>query len=247
VQRFVKPGNTVLIKPNIAFANPEAWASATSPGLVRAMAELVLEAGAKRVIVADHTNHESAKCFQRTGIGAALEGLESVKLIGLDQESMFMEATVPYGKALNTVKIAKLIERSDVLINMPCAKSHAGTDVSFGLKNLMGLVWDRAYFHDSTDLHAAIAELATVIRPDLTVLDATRALVTNGPTGPGKVENLGILIAGTEPLAVDIYAAGLTTWNNRSLAPGSISHLAHASQLGLGPLDVSKLNIVIEG
>jgi len=240
---IIKPGHTVLIKPNLAFANPSSWGSGTSPEAIRKVAELCLEAGAKRVIVADHTNHESEKVFLRTGVKQALEDLAEVKLISLDKESMYTEVSVPYGKALSTVKIAKLLKRADVLINLPCAKSHTATDVSLGLKNLMGLIWDRSYFHNSTDLHAAIAELALVIRPDLTIVDATRALVTNGPTGPGKVEALGMFVAGTDPLAVDAYATTLTNWNHRSLNADRVKHLAHASRIGLGSLDLNGYHI----
>ncbi|MFC1569139.1 DUF362 domain-containing protein [bacterium] len=243
IDQYIRPGNTILLKPNLAFANAPAWGTTTSPELIKKVAELCLGAGAKRVIVADHTNHESEKVFKRTGVGEALEGLPNVNLVSLDKESMYTEVTVPYGKALSAVKIAKLVQRADVLINLPCAKSHTATDISFGLKNLMGLIWNREYFHNSTDLHAAIAELAVVIRPHLTILDATRALVTNGPTGPGKVEALNLFIAGKDPLSVDAYSATLANWNNRSLTADSIKHLSHAAQIGLGDLDVTKLKI----
>jgi uncharacterized protein (DUF362 family) len=246
-EQFISPGNVVLIKPNIAFASPAEWGATTSPELIKSLAEICLGAGARRVIVADHTTHDAEKCFERTGIREALAGLEKVSLMALDQENMYIEKKVPYGKAIRSVKIARLIEKTDVLINLPCAKSHSGTDVSFGLKNLMGLIWDRAFFHSSTDLHAAIAELSMVIHPQLTILDASRALVTNGPTGPGKVEKLNTLIAGTRPLAVDACAASLAQWNNRSVLAESVRHLAHASHIGLGEIDMSKLNILRTG
>ena len=128
------------------------------------------------------------------------------------------------------MKIAKLLARCDVFINMPCAKSHAATQVSFGLKNLMGLIFDRTYFHSGTDLHTAIAELATVIKPHITILDATRALVTGGPTGPGKVQDMGTIIAGTNPLAVDVrYEQGKS-----SLAP-SIGVFGASTRIESGP------------
>jgi len=162
----------------------------------------------------------------------------------LNRESFFSEASVPDGKALKSVKTAKLIDRCDVLINLPCAKSHAATDVSFGLKNLMGLIWDRKYFHTSTDLHAGIAELAATIRPQLTILDASRTLVTAGPTGPGKVQELHTVIAGVDPLAVDAYACTLVPWNNRSISAQMVKHLNHASSLGIGEIDLKKLEIL---
>ena len=105
----------------------------------------------------------------------------------------------------------------------------------------MGLIWDRNYFHQGTDLHQGIAELATVIRPHLTIMDATRALVTNGPTGPGKVQDLNTIIAGVDPLAVDAYSLTIANWNNRSLTVDTVKHLAYAADLNVGETDLKKL------
>ncbi len=243
IEKFIHAGDLVLLKPNISFPNPERWGSTTSPAIVSAVARLALQAGARRVIVADNTMQDSALCFEKTGINAEFDGVEKVKLIQLNRESFFSETAVADGKALTSVKIAKLIDRCDVLINLPCAKSHAATDVSFGLKNLMGLIWDRKYFHTGTDLHAGIAELATIIRPHITILDASRALVTAGPTGPGKVQELRTVIAGVDPLAVDAYACTLVPWNNRSISARMVKHLNHASSIGIGEMDLKKLKI----
>jgi len=243
IKKFINPNDMVLIKPNISFPNPKKWGSTTNPEVVKVVVQLVIEAGANRVIVADNTMRDGMICFERTGLIDELKKLEKVKVIPLQRESFFKEIEVPNGNALKSVKIAKLIQRCNVLINLPCAKSHAATDVSFGLKNLMGLIWDREFFHQGTDLHTAIAELSTVIRPQLTILDATRALVTGGPTGPGKIQELNTIIASTDPLAVDAYAASLTNWNNRSTNAQSIKHLSHAAKIGVGEIDLD--NIVI--
>lgn len=243
IKKSIKPNDIVLIKPNVSFPNPPNWGSTTNPAVVKAVARLVIEAGASRVIVADNTMRDGMICFERTGLIDELKALEQVKIIPLQQESHFVEAEVPNGSAIKSAKIAKLIQRCNVLINLPCAKSHAATDVSFGLKNLMGLIWDREFFHQRTDLHTAIAELATVIRPQLTILDATRALVTGGPTGPGKVQELNTILASTDPLAVDAYAASLTNWNNRSTNAQSIKHLSHAAKIGVGEMSLDKIII----
>jgi uncharacterized protein (DUF362 family) len=244
IARYVTPNCTVLLKPNVSFPNPKTVGSTTSPELVKAIAEAVLQAGAKRVIVADHTMGDSTLCFQKTGIEAALSSLQNVKIMPLDQENLYAEVPVPNGIALKSVKIAKLIERCDLFINMPCAKSHLSTQVSFGLKNLMGLIWDRQFFHSGTDLHTAIAELATIIKPHFTILDATRSLVTGGPTGPGKIQETKTFIAGVDPLAVDSYAASFVNWNNRTTAAGTIEHLTIAAKLGVGQSDLEKLKIL---
>jgi len=243
IKKYINPNDMVVIKPNVSFPNPKNWGSTTNPEVVKTVAQLVIEAGASRVIVADNTMRDGMICFERTGLVDELKDIEKVKVIPLQRESFFTSVEVPSGNAIKSVKIAKLIQRCNVLINLPCAKSHAATDVSFGLKNLMGLIWDREYFHQGTDLHTAIAELSTVIRPQLTILDATRALVTGGPTGPGKIQKLNTIIASTAPLAVDAYAASLANWNNRSTNAQSIKHLSHAAKISVGEIDLDKITV----
>ena len=244
MSRFVKPGAVVMIKPNVSFPNPKMWGTGSSPEAVLAVVKEALNAGAGRVIVADNTMRKGMESFNKTGLAEALAGIDKVKILALQEDSLFVEVPVPNGEALKTVKIAKLAQKADVLINLPCAKSHTATDVSFGLKNNMGLIWDRSFFHTGTDIHAAIAELATVVRHHLTILDATRALLTNGPTGPGKVEELGLIVAGIDPLAVDAYATTLANWNNRTVKPRGIKHLELAFKLKVGEIDPSRMEIV---
>jgi uncharacterized protein (DUF362 family) len=93
-------------------------------------------------------------------------------------------------------------------------------------------------------LHQGIADLATVLRPGLTIIDATRVMVNNGPQGPGKVEKLDTLIVSTDPVAADAVAAGLTQWASANLAPKDIEHLQAASLLGLGVSDLTKIKII---
>jgi uncharacterized protein (DUF362 family) len=241
---FVKPGAVVVIKPNVSFPNPKAWGTGTSPEVAVAVAQEALKAGAGRVIVADNTMRKDMESFNKTGLAEALSGIDKVKILALQEESLFVEVQVPNGNAVRSVKIARLAQKADVLINLPCAKSHTATEVSFGLKNNMGLIWDRSFFHTGTDIHAAIAELATVVHHHLTILDATRALLTNGPTGPGKVQEMNLILAGTDPLAVDSYATTLANWNNRTVKPGSIRHLEIASKLGVGEIDPARMRVV---
>lgn len=243
MENFIHSGQSVLLKPNASFPNPPHWGSNTNPELVKAVALHALKAGASRVFIADNTMREGTESFDRSGLTRALADVERVKVLPIQEESLFIEVGVPNGKALKMVKIAKLLQKVDVLINLPCAKSHSATDVSFGLKNNMGLIWNRNYFHTGTNLHEAIAELAIVIRPQLTILDATRALVTGGPTGPGKVQELNTVIAGIDPLAVDAYATTLINWNNRSINPKMIKHLLAAFHLGVGEIELEKINI----
>jgi uncharacterized protein (DUF362 family) len=245
--RFVKPGQVVVIKPNASFEAPPAWGATTHPDVLAAVIGLALAAGARRVIVADHTMGDAERCFQRTGTTAAVAAFPKAKLVSLDDETAYAAIDVPAGRALHATKVPVLVQKADVLINLPKAKSHAATGVSLGMKNLMGLVWDRHVFHASMDIHQGIADLATVLRPALTVLDATVVLKTGGPNGPGETESPGKIVAGIDPVAVDAYGAGLCTWNQRIYTPEQVDFIRHAAEMGLGTCKLDALRIARVG
>lgn len=242
IAEYINPGETVCIKPNISFSASSEFGATTSVGVVKQVVELCLEAGAEKVIIVDYPLHDTRLCIENTNIREALVDPKKVSLLMLSQERQFSEVPVPDGTELTSVKVAKVVLQSHRLINLPTAKSHSATGVSLGLKNLMGLVWERGAMHHM-NLHRAIAELGTVIKPDLIIVDATRALTTGGPGGPGKTVELNTVVAGTDPVAVDSYAVGLTDWYNRSYTGSKVKYIAAAAQLGLGEIDTEKMEI----
>jgi len=233
---IVRPGDTVLVKPNISFARPPEWAATTHPLVIREVVRMCLEAGVRRVLVADHTLHDPKRCVSRTGLNEALEGIEGVSILTANVERFYREVPVPMGKALRRVKLLKALLDADKVIHMPVAKSHSATGVSLGIKGMLGLVWDRGFFHREVDLHQALADLATVVRADLTLVDATRALLTKGPGGPGEVASLRTVVASRNVLAADAVAVGLAPWWGRTTKPQDIKHLVAAAHMGLGTL-----------
>jgi uncharacterized protein (DUF362 family) len=244
IGRFVQPGQVVLVKPNAGFESPPEWGATTHPDVLDGVVESCFEAGARRVIVADHTLRPGERCFKRTGIAEAVEKHKKAKLVSLDDERAYEEVEVPAGKALKKTKIPLMLKKVDVFINVPTAKSHSATAASLGLKNLMGLVWDRHVFHQEFDLEQGVADLATVLKPDLTILDAVWILKTGGPSGPGDVDGANKVIAGTDPVAVDALGVGLSTWNRQTLQPNQVSHIRYAAEHGLGVADLETLKIL---
>ncbi len=107
---------------------------------------------------------------------------------------------------------------------------------------MMGLVWDRVKFHQG-NIHQAVAELNTVVKSKLIILDATRILLTRGPDGPGGTKNLNSVIIGTDPVAVDSYAVNLARWNKRKLEPEDVDYIRIAAKLGLGEMDLGKVAV----
>jgi uncharacterized protein (DUF362 family) len=243
MERFVRPNQVVVIKPNASFPREPDWGATTHPDVLAAVIEACLAAEARRVLVVDHTMVGAERCFKLSGTAEAVSGFKKAKLVSLDDKKAYREVEVPAGKALRSTEIPVVLQKADVFINLPTAKSHAATGVSLGLKNLMGLVWDRHRYHNEMDLHQAIADLGTVLRPQLTIIDAVRILKTGGPTGPGDVLDFGGVIAGTDPVAVDAYGAGLSSWNGRTYEPGHVTHLKHAYDHGLGEIRIEKLKI----
>ena len=141
-----------------------------------------------------------------------VKSISGVYVLALQERTFFREVKVPKGKDLESVEVVKEILDGYILINIPVAKSHSATGVSLGMKGLMGLVWDRESFHSRFNLNQAIADLGTVIKPQVTILDATRALVSGGPGGPGEVKKPNLIIAGTDPVAVDSYGVSIVPW-----------------------------------
>lgn len=242
ISRFVKKGERVVIKPNMSFAKTPDFAATTHPLVVAAVAKACLEAGAREVLVLDHTLQRAELCLERTGIRDACRNMPGVHVLALQDRKFFQEIRIPLGKVLDRVEVMKDVLDS-ALISVPVAKSHSATGVSLGLKGLMGLIWDRESFHFQFNINQGIADLATAIKPRLTVLDATRAMASGGPGGPGDVKKPNLIIAGADPVAVDSYGVGIVPWYGRNFKGRQVEHLLIAHQRGVGKIDVDKLNI----
>ncbi len=245
MKRFVKPGNTVLLKPNMSFPTPPEQAVTTDPRLVRAVIGHCLSAGARRVLVADHPMRATRLSLEMTGMRDACSGLRGVTLIGADREGMFREVEVKGAEVLRSTKVLRAALDADVTINIPRMKSHGATTVSLGTKGIMGLIWDRASFHGAMDLNEGIGDLNTLIRADLTILDGSSALTAGGPLGPGPVEVLNCLIGGTDPVAVDAVGVEQVAWYGRRVRPDQVKHLVACARRGLGEIDPDRMDLVV--
>jgi uncharacterized protein (DUF362 family) len=244
IQRFVKKGQKVVIKPNMSFDKTPDHAVNTNPHVVAAVAKACIQAGAKNVLVLDHTLLEPEQCLERSGIRKTCESIARTDVRALNDEKYYQTISLPQGKAIKQIKVMEDVVNADVLINLPIAKSHFSTEVTLGMKGLMGLIWDRVYLHSvKGGLDQAIADLSLVLKPQLTIIDASSVLVTNGPMGPGKVEKMNTIIAGVDPVAVDTYGAGLAGWSNKKVAVTSIKHIMAAHQMGLGNINLDQLRI----
>jgi uncharacterized protein (DUF362 family) len=241
--RFVKKGQRVVIKANIAWARTPEQACTNNPDLLSALIKMCYDAGAKRVAVWDHTCDNYQFTFSRSGLK------ETAQKAGADifsghGHNVYKQLEVPKGKKLKTVEVLRDVLETDVFINFPLPKHHFATELTLGLKNLMGIVWDMEQFH-KIDLHQCIADINTIRKPDLVVVDAIRILTTNGPKGPGKIEDIGELIASTDIVAVDAYCATFFKHprTGKPFRPEEIRFVKNAYDLGLGQIDLSKVRV----
>jgi uncharacterized protein (DUF362 family) len=246
ISRFVKKGQRVVLKPNISFTRTLEFGATTHPQVVATVAQACMEAGAQQVLVLDHTLHRAELCLERTGIREACKDIPGVHVLALQERKFFREIKIPQGKVLERVEIMKEVLDSPVLINIPVAKSHSATGVSMGIKGLMGLIWDREIFHSQVNMNQALADLATVIKPQLTILDATRALTSGGPGGPGEVKKPNLIIAGIDPVAVDSYGVSVVPWYGQNFKGRQVEHLQIAHQRGLGKIDIEQSKVFKE-
>lgn len=241
---FVKKGDLVIVKPNFFAPHKPEWSTITHPDVIRATIKLCLEAGAKHVLVVDHGADETDPAELRVKMPYIIEDLKDTSLIFPYNEDQYEETPIPGGKVIKSAKTAKILGEADVLINLPTAKSHGATTVSLGIKGNLGLIWDRKALHRSKDFHQSLADLGTIIKADLTIVDAVLALLTRGPWGPGKVVKLDTIIAGRDPVAVDSYTVTIASWYNKRFTGTMIKHLVKCSEMGLGEIDPSKLNVL---
>ena len=237
--RFVKKGNRVLIKPNIAFARPPEGAANTNPEVVAELVQLCFEAGAREVIVLDYTLDPARITYEMSGIAKAAEA-KGARMVYVSPRD-FVPIEVPKGKILSAydVRVLKQVLDADVFINVPIAKTHGSARLTLGMKNLMGVIQDRGSWHRSGDLHQCIADFVTAVKPHLTVIDAIRILASGGPKGPGRVEQKDTIIASTDIVAADAYAATLF-----GLTPSDVPHIIKAAELEVGVADLKRVKIV---
>ncbi len=238
MERYVKPGQSVVIKPNIGWdAIPERAAN-TNPELIGRIVKRCLEAGADSVSVFDNTCDEWKKCYANSGIEKEVEAAGGTIVPG-NSESYYRDVEIPGGKSLTAAKVHELILDSDVFINVPVLKSHGSAKLTIAMKNLMGVVWDRRFWHQN-DLHQCIADYTTFRKPDLNIVDAYRVMKRNGPRGVSveDVVKYDSLLISSDIVAVDAAAAKVF-----GSEPVDIPYIAIADEMGIGTMDLSKLNI----
>jgi len=236
MKAFVGKGDKVVIKPNIGWDRTPEMAACTNPEVVKTLVELVLDAGAKKAVVIDNTTNQAKRCYVRSGIQ------EAVKQAGGDilfVDDYRVKKMALKGEWIKEWEVLLDVIESDKIINVPIAKHHSLCRLTLGGKNWLGATGGaRNQFHQGLD--KAIVDLSAFFKPRLTVLDAYRILVRNGPQGgrTSDTELLKTVVAGTDPVAVDALAASFF-----DVAPRDLPYLGLARERGLGEFDLGKVRL----
>jgi uncharacterized protein (DUF362 family) len=243
MQQFVRPGQQVVLKPNMSFDNPPSMATTTHPEVISVLAAMCREAGAKQVLILDHTLRGAEACLENSGIQAACRPIPGSEVRAMDTPQGFVRTDIPKAQHFTQTDVIREVLEADVLIAAPVAKHHGSTGVSLSMKGMMGLIANRSEMHWRFNLHTAIADLNRLLRADLTVIDVTRALTTNGPSGPGKVKHLNAIVASRDMVAADAQVVSMVPWYGQSIPPATVKHIRIAHEWGLGRMDVENLRV----
>lgn len=237
--RFVKAGNVVVVKPNASFFGGVDTATSTHPDVVEAVVSMCREAGAARVIVMDHTLRGGADaCLGSNGIGVAAERAGGeVLAYGAGDRGHGVDAEIPLGVAMKSTNVYPEVLSADLVITVPKAKHHSGAGLTLGMKNFIGVTTDMSRIH-TYGLHQAVADLNTLVRPGLSVIDASVILLENGPGGPGRTREAGTVIASADVVAADSYACTLF-----DKIASAVPYILLGEKAGLGTSDYGALKI----
>ncbi|MFO1475698.1 MAG: DUF362 domain-containing protein [Verrucomicrobiota bacterium] len=236
LDQFIRPGDRVVLKANVAFASPPALGATTNPELLREMVRRCLAAGASSVVVTDNPINDPQSCFALSGIARAAESAGA--RVWLPDAASFQPTTVSGGRLIRDWPLlAAPFQGATKLIGLAPVKDHHRSGASMSLKNWYGLLGGRRnVFHQ--DIHEIIFELACLVRPTLVILDGTDTMMANGPTG-GSLEDLkatNTMIVSTDPVAADAFGATLL-----GKTPADLPSLGKAAAVGLGTLDYESL------
>ena len=236
IGRFIKKGDRVLLKPNVGWDRVPQQAANTSPEVVAAVIKLCRQAGAGSVVVSDVSLNDPLRSFNRSGIEAATQKAGGeVRICSSDD---FVMADMG-GSLLKKWPVSRFLMDADKVINLPIVKHHSLSGCTLAMKNWYGVLGGRRnQLHQ--DIHTSIVDLATALRPTITIMDAVRVLKRNGPSGgnPMDVAREDTIIAGLDEVAMDSFATRFL-----NVAPEQIPFLLMADKKGLGSMDWRSLNI----
>ncbi|GAB1401491.1 DUF362 domain-containing protein [Elusimicrobiota bacterium] len=238
IERFVKKGDIVVVKPNIGWNKTPEYAANTNPELVAVVVKMCLDAGAKKVNVFDNTCNEEKMCYKNSGIENAVK--KAGGNIYFMDSFKYIPGNFPSGSIMQDYPVYSDAINCDCFINIPIAKNHGLAKLTLSIKNLMGVCGgNRSTMHWNID--KKLAEIVAFVKPDLNIIDGYRILTANGPRGGNlaDVKKMSTVMASTDPVLADAYATKVLF----NMNPDEISHIKTASDMGLGNINIASAKI----
>ncbi|HID91305.1 TPA: DUF362 domain-containing protein [Candidatus Bathyarchaeota archaeon] len=237
VESIIEPGDRVLVKPNLVTSVPE---EITDPRVIKAVILLVEKANPGEVILGEGSlaGVDTEDVFSETGVRRIAEEM-GVKLVDLKKAEL-VEVDVPGGEIFKKIRVPRIVIECDVAVNVPVLKTHVHTLLTLGLKNMKGVFpeRERRIMH-FTDINKGIADYVTVVKPDLTIVDAIVGLEGLGPhSDTGRPREIDMIVAGKDVVAVDAVCAKIV-----GVDPEEVLHIKYAARRGLGEIDLGRMEI----
>ena len=236
MQRFISRGDIVAVKPNIGWDRTPLHGANTNPAVVAAVVKAAYEAGAKKVVVTDASCNDPSRCFQRSGIWKAAYDMGAEVVLPVEHRFRTMRLR---GDVLDEWPVYTPLVNADKVINVPVAKHHNLSKYTAAMKNWYGVLGGRRNrLHQNID--TSIADLATFMRPTLTLVDAVRVLMRNGPQG-GNMDDCQeqhTVIASIDQVAADAWGCQLIGQKRENLG-----YLKMAEERGIGTMFYENLRV----
>ncbi len=255
IDRLVKKGDTILLKPNYNTADP--FPGSSDPAFIKAVIEILYEAGARKVVLGERTAFlHSRKVLEQAGIvEVAEEAGAEVKVFGKDgrlgifDRKGWQRIKVMGGQYLREVSLAREAVEHQKIVYVPLIKTHHAADFTGSIKLAMGFVkpfFDQISFH-ARNLREKLAELCLVVKPDLIIMDARKVFIRGGPAR-GELRSPNLILASGNQVAIDVEGVRiLQSYSGNSLEgknPWELIQIKHAVELGLGPHSVEDYEVI---
>jgi uncharacterized protein (DUF362 family) len=261
---IISPYDQVLIKPNLLEIHNAYSGYATKPEVIRGIIRFLKSINVKNIIVAEGSNSDTKQCAECSDILSVVDH-EGVDFVDLNYDGTTV-VKIPDYLRMQEVRIANTVLNSDIIISAPVLKTHLYATVTLSLKNMMGVLindeapakvdkkiihpefwgtgdYERMGREDSikaiSDADKRIADLVSVVRPNIAVIDAITGIEGNGPSSGEIVNKLDIIIAGNDPVATDVVGSAYM-----GIDAKKIGHIVMANKKGLGEIDISNIELV---